>query len=142
MTRLHNLMRTLILTVLAAALPSAAWAQFGGGIGTKYSPYIISTTDHMTELANNVNGGERYFGKYFRLDADLDYTGKTYTVIAANSNSNSNPYFCGNFNGNGHTISGVQLDKTTNSTVSVQVGLFGRTSYNVIENLTLSNSTI
>lgn len=140
MTRLHNLMRTLILIVLAAALPSAAWAQFGGGIGTKYSPYIISTTDHMTELANNVNGGERYFGKYFRLDADLDYTGKTYTVIAANPNSN--PYFCGNFNGNGHTISGVQLDKTTNSTVSVQVGLFGRTSYNVIENLTLSNSTI
>lgn len=84
-------------------LPLAAWAQFGGGSGTQWDPYIIKTTDHMTELANAVNGGNNYLDTYFRLDADLDYTGKTYTIIG-DYDKNDNAAFCGKFDGNGHTI--------------------------------------
>ena len=117
-------------------------AQFGGGDGSQGNPYIISTTEHMTALANNVNGGNDYRYVYFRLDADLDYTGKTYTIIA-DYNINANSWFLGKFNGNGHTISGVTLDRTQNGHNSVNIGLFGTICFDaLIENLTLSASTI
>ncbi len=119
------------------AIATAAQAQFGGGTGASYAPYIISTTDHMTELANYVNGGTSFINKYFRLDADLDYSGKTYTVIGNRYRS-----FDAHFNGNGHTISGVRIDKSAAENASMYVGLFGGSYGGVIENLTLSNSTI
>jgi len=119
------------------AIATTAQAQFGGGTGASYAPYIITTTDHMTELANYVNGGTSFIGKYFRLDADLDYSGKTYTVIGNRYKS-----FDAHFNGNGHTISGVRIDKSAAGDASMYVGLFGGSYGGVIENLTLSNSTI
>ena len=119
-----------------------ARAQFGGGSGSYYDPYIISTTDHMTELANYVNNDNYHFDTYFRLDADLDYTGKTYTIIA-DQEINYTSSFKGYFNGNGHTISGVTLIRTSTPNASLSIGLFGAISNGgTIENLTLSNSTI
>ena len=44
---------SLLLALFAFA--TTAQAQFGGGSGTSVDPYRIRTTDHMTELANNVN---------------------------------------------------------------------------------------
>ena len=130
------------LLLFALLAPTAVWAQFGGGNGSNWNPYIISTTDHLTTLANNVNGGNNYLGVYFRLDADLDYTGKTYTIIA-DYFVNGNNTFRGNFNGDGHTISGVTLDRTSTVGNSSFIALFGRISEGaIIENLTLSNSTI
>lgn len=119
-----------------------AQAQFGGGDGSQNYPYIITTTDHLTELANNVNGGNTFRYNYFRLDADLDFTGKTYTIIADNE-SNGNAKFEGKFDGNDHTISGVTINRTSEVYGSAYVGLFGKICYEAsIENLTLSNSTI
>ena len=69
------------LLLFALLAPTAVWAQFGGGSGTETNPYIISTTDHLDQLAANVNSGMEYENVYFKLMADLDYTGKTYTPI-------------------------------------------------------------
>ena len=113
-----------------------ARAQFGGGSGSYYDPYIISSIAHMTKLANDVKGGENYIGKHFLLDADLDYTGQTYTVIG-----DAYDLFLGSFHGNGHTISGVQIDKSSAGDESIDVGLFGG-MYGDIDNLTLSDSYI
>lgn len=133
---------SLLLALFSMLLPLAAWAQFGGGSGTQWNPYIIKTTDHMTELADAVNGGNNYLDTYFRLDADLDYTGKTYTIIG-DYDKNDNATFCGKFDGNGHTISGVQINRTASAKNSTNIGLFGTIHFSaVIENLTLSASTI
>lgn len=137
-------MKTRILTTILAlfTIATAAQAQFGGGRGREGNPYIISTTDHWTELANNVNGGTYYRDTYFRLDADLDFTGKTFTIIA-DQNVYDDADFDGYFNGNGHTISGVTLNRTSTADNSMYIGLFGRISSRaIVENLTLSNSTI
>ena len=45
--------------------------DFGGGEGTEESPYLISTVDQLAYLAQEVNKGKNYYGKYFRLEADL-----------------------------------------------------------------------
>ncbi|MBR7028345.1 MAG: hypothetical protein IKI05_02920 [Bacteroidaceae bacterium] len=134
--------RATLFALFALLLPSAAWAQYGGGSGSQWDPYIIKTTDHMTALADAVNGGNNYLDTYFRLDADLDYTGKTYTIIG-DYDKNDNAAFCGKFDGNGHTISGVQINRTASAKNSTNIGLFGTILFSVvIENLTLSASTI
>ena len=66
------------------------------GAGTETSPYLISSEADWNYLANKVNNGENYSGKFFRLDADIDVT-----TMVGNSESNS---FRGTFDGNGHTL--------------------------------------
>ena len=149
-TNKKNRLKTLLLLALFGWLaPLAAQAQFGGGSGTAADPFIISTTEHMTELADKVNTGaqmsnsEYYYTRNYRLDADLDYTGKTYTVIGkrvGTQQTTSYRTFTGVFDGNGHTISNVEID----SAGADNQALFGCILLGcTIKNLTLGgNSTI
>ena len=102
------------------------------GSGTEEDPYIIRNTDQMDGLAASVNGGDSKSGQFFRLETDLDYTGKTYTRIGIDGNRP----FSGTFDGNGHTISHVTLNENDNF-----MGLFGYSS-GTVKNLTLDDSSI
>lgn len=79
----------------------------GGGSGTETDPYIIVTTDEMDALAATVNGGDVMSGKHFRLLADLNYSGKTYTPIGTMDSR-----FQGTFDGHGHSISNVVINQS------------------------------
>lgn len=66
-------------------IPASTWAAdkweyptgniknpFGGGKGTKDDPYIISTAQHLANLAHMVTyNGESYSGKYFLMTNDI-----------------------------------------------------------------------
>ena len=78
----------------------------GGGSGTETDPFIIVTTDEMDALAATVNGGDVMSGKHFRLLADLNYSGKTYTPIGTMSSR-----FQGTFDGHGHSINNVVINQ-------------------------------
>ena len=138
--------RSLFLTVVAMAITliasQRAFAQsaFGGGSGTSDDPYIISTTDHMDQLASDVNNGNEYTGKCFRLVSNLDYSEKTYTPIGVSSQSSSSGYnmFCGLFDGNGHSISNVTISRSNQDCI----GLFGViAAWATIKNLTLGDGS-
>ena len=88
---------------------------FSGGSGTETDPYIIATTDDMDALAALVNNGNNYSGKFFLMTADLDYSGKDYTPVG-----NDEYGFKGTFNGDGHTISHVNIQSDL-----IFIGLFG-----------------
>lgn len=76
-------------------------------------------------------------GKYYVLQADLDFDGVAYTPIGTSSDS-----FNGCFDGNGFTISNVSItDSTGVLNTSKYVGLFGVSS-GLILNVTLDNVTI
>ena len=127
--------RTFLLAFLLALLaPAAAWAQsFSGGSGTETAPYLIATTDDMDALASQVNGGNSFSGTYFKMTADLDYTGKGYSIIGNYDNR-----FCGSFNGDGHTISNVTLSGDGEAK-----GIFGAIgSGGMVKNLALDQSSI
>ena len=125
------------LLLFALLAPTAAWAQFGGGSGTREDPYIIRTTSHWLELANNVNNGNGYFREYFRLDADLDFSGISFQPVGTNGfYPNPRQPFVGSFDGNGHTISNVIYNGTSQAS-----GLFGYAQYGIIENLTLGGAS-
>ena len=125
---------------LALLAPLAARAQFGGGSGTQIDPYIILTTDHWLELADNVNNGNQYYLEYFRLDADLDFSGISFQPIGRyGNNGNLSKKFSGHFDGNGHTISNIS---NVTYTASYSSGLFGYVAHGSIKNLTLGGNSI
>ena len=64
--------------------------------GTETDPYLISSVDHWNLLANKVNNGNTFSGKYFRLTNNISVT-----TMVGNSASNS---FSGTFDGDGHTL--------------------------------------
>ncbi|MCD8017489.1 MAG: hypothetical protein LUE97_06820 [Oscillospiraceae bacterium] len=95
------------------------------GTGTRDDPYIISDSDELAYVAQEVNAASEDFqGKYYKLTADLNLNGYTWTPIGT-----SDAPFTGSFDGNGHTISGLYT-----TTASYQ-GLFGYAEDITIENL-------
>ncbi|MBR2240227.1 MAG: MucBP domain-containing protein [Clostridia bacterium] len=90
----------------------------------------IRTTEEFNAIANKVNSGEEnYAGKTLKLINDLDFTGKEIIPIAKTGNFNS--VFRGNFDGNGHKITNVNLD--------YDLCLFGKIENSYIKDLTLKN---
>ncbi len=123
--------------------------DFACGAGTKLSPYIILTAEQLARLSFLVNSSDKaYSGKYFKLGADIllnkgaviDEKG----ALVADSTKlhkwtpigNSSVSFDGNFDGDGHTVSGMFINTT-----STHNGLFGQ-SQGTVQNLTVDNSWV
>ncbi len=128
--------------LLAIATAAQAQTAFGGGSGTEPDPYLIYTTDHLDQLAADVNNGNMYENTYFKLMVNLSYTGKTYTPIGCvffDGTQVVERRFCGVFWGNNHSINNVIINSQDD-----HCGLFGFVGYGgEISNLTLGgNSSI
>ena len=110
--------------------------------------YIITTTIGLNMLAREVNTHYGYDG-YFKLGNDIEYdpndldaNGENYTAIGCTYNSN-NIAFGGTFDGCGHTVSGIRINKTgDNHETDCDQGLFGNVYECTIKNVTLSNADI
>lgn len=109
-----------------------AHAQFNGaGSGTSSDPYRIFNADQLNSVRNFLN----IKNVYFSLEADIDLK----QWIAENNPKQgwqpigTNVPFCGNFNGNGHTISNLEINRPN----SDYVGLFGYVDEGIIENLSI-----
>ena len=117
-----------------------------GRDGSAEHPYIITTTEGLDLLASKVNSGTNYAGKYFELGNDIDYSevpltlddGKSnYTAIGYNYAYNNKSLFSGHFDGKGHTISGIVINKAANCQ-----GLFSGIDGAEVKNLTITDATI
>ena len=105
---------------------------FSGG-GTSSSPYLISSSTALKNLATNVNNGTKYSGKYFAMTTNIDLGGQKFTPIGKYY---SYP-FKGIFDGKGFTISNIKINETSNP-----AGIFGYVEDATISNFTISNGTI
>ena len=110
--------------------------DFACGAGTKLSPYIILTAEQLARLSFVVNSSDKaYSGKYFKLGADILLNKGTVIdekgALVADSTKlhkwtpigNSSVSFDGNFDGDGHAISGMFINTT-----STHNGLFGNSN--------------
>ena len=150
-TKAWSMKMRLALLALAAlawiAVPVSARAEtnvwdgtiasgFAGGDGTQNNPFQIETAAQLAHFAKTVNEGEAYLYKYIVLTADIDLANKEWTPIGNHSN-----LFKGNFNGNNHTVTGMQIRGELD-----RVGLFGECKkFNVdsaIKNITVKDSVI
>lgn len=82
----------------------------------------IKTPEQLAAFADAVNSGNSYAGYTVNLTANIDLAGKAWTPIGA---CNGSAYFQGTFNGNGYTISNLNVDKSTDDYMYSTAGLFG-----------------
>ena len=112
---------------------------FESGKGTKDNPYIIKTAAQLEMFRDSVNlGGKHYDGEFIKLDADITISGVWTPIGNSYRKQSDGPVFRGNFDGDGHTITGLTNEGFTgfacNSENEYVYGLFG-----VVENATIVN---
>ena len=118
----------------------ARYAEYwdGTGMGTIGDPYLIATTADLDQLATRVNEGQDFLDKYFLLVEDLAYDGtaNNYTSIGGTLLHNRYTSFNGTFDGDGHSISGINIQS------GIFRGVFGYLGANGnITRLTVSDCT-
>ena len=105
--------------------------SYAGGEGTKEDPYIISTDLQLAKLANDVNTGSSKVmksGEYFKLTKDIDLKHGIWTPIGSTkcTKGNSDRYFSGIFDGDGHTIRNMHIEWDNETGKEASWGLFTR----------------
>ncbi|MBQ2713501.1 MAG: hypothetical protein IJF22_00845, partial [Clostridia bacterium] len=120
-----------------------AWAGYDSTSGdgsTAAKAFIIKTEAHLRNLANNVNAGTSYTGKYFKLGANITLTKPFRSIGWYSEVLSENRYFNGNLDGQGYTISNLTVNQTTNNNDDY-MGLFGYIySGAVVKNLNVSGT--
>ena len=116
-------------------------AEFAGGTGTEQDPYLIETKAQLNNVRN-------YLSAYFKLAADIEFTESDFAAGGAFYNegagwvpigANANNAFTGVFDGNGHTIRGLQVNISGTSTV--YAGLF-KGNKGTIQNLGMTEGSV
>ena len=134
-------LKSLFAAACCLVFPAGMFAQFSGsGSGTKDDPYRIFNADQLNQVRNFVGKTDVHFS----LEADIDMT----QWIAENNPSQgwlpigggSTSSFSGIFNGNGHTISNLWINRPNPDLFSI--GLFGYCDNADIRDLKLENADI
>ena len=144
---MKNLIKLLIiLSFLIKGIVS--FAQFAGGSGTESDPWLIETTEQLSNVGNYL--GPENWDKCFKLNANIELDVPPwneglgwmpfgyYAGEDPNNSINDLTAFGGSFNGNGYIINGLYINRPGRN----GVGLFGSTSGIRIENLGLTNVSI
>lgn len=129
-----------LLTLAAMFLCSLlTFAQFSGsGSGTENDPYLILNPIHLNQLRNFLNQE----GVYFKMMADVNLTDYLEDESPSQGwqpvGSSSSAAFKGILDGNGKTVSGLWINRSSND----YVGFFGYTSKATVKNLIIVANTI
>ena len=110
---------------------------YSGGSGTVTDPWVISTVDDLQKLAETVNDGESYSGKYFIQDTDLDLMGITWEPIGY---TDGGYYFSGHYDGKNHSISNATSTGKVDVDGQATVGIFGCVFEGSVSNLRVKNA--
>ena len=106
---------------------------------TSEKAYVITSPDGLQLLASEVNGGNKFAGKYFVLGSDIDMSSVSNFTPIGNTAKN---YFSGNFNGQGNTIRHLTITQTGGTLVGLFGYLKGDNPYPVVSDLTLDGANI
>ena len=105
---------------------------FANGSGYETDPYLISTSAQLAYLAQQVNGGTSYEGKYFRQTANFDLAGKKWTPIGNFPNE-----FKGHFDGDNKEVYDLNVDITGS-----YAGLFGNITNGSVKNVRICSGSV
>lgn len=130
------------------------------GSGTSEHPYRIKKQGDLERLASRVNGGETFANTFFIMTEDIRYSyrkewndcflngeesGIVHPPQDVNNHTPIGDYyyaFSGNFDGKGHVISGIRIEKIMIGMIGKCNGLFGNVAGGVISNITFEDACI
>ncbi len=141
------LMTLSVAAITVSAAEPAAWdgttkTAFAGE-GTEASPYLIADAANLAYLAEQVNAGNNYAGKYLKQTADIDLGGKEWTPIGTLTSTTDHKSFSGNYDGAGYEVKGLSI---TTDGGRMENGLFGCVwgvegqTVTTVKNLTVSGA--
>lgn len=138
MKKIAALVCALALMALSLAAATAENVAFAGGTGTRDDPYQIETLEQLQAMAGDLSAS-------YVLTADIDAGSiaawQPIGTLVAIDESGETPdpahAFTGSFDGNGHTISNLNVVGT-----AMFAGLFGTTANAAISNVTFRNLTV
>ena len=125
------LVNLLVLTLLCG---SSVMAQFSGA-GTESDPYLISSDQDLQYLANSVNAGNLFSGKFFLQTADINLVESQIFSdgFVPIGDFYGNKPFSGTYDGGGHSILKMVI------VGSNKVAMFTNLQNGCIKNLNLEN---
>lgn len=138
-------MKKVLSLIISVFITSAMYGQTSvaptSGNGSSTNPYQIASLENLYWLSQTSSVWGSYFIQTTDIDASATSTwdsGKGFSPIGPSQNST----FHGSYDGQGHTITGLTINRTS----TVYVGMFGWIGFNnttsVVENLGLVNSFI
>lgn len=132
-----------LLLTLAACGGNAT--LFSGGSGTESDPYLLSNAKDLQKMADLVNDKENvdtYATAHYKLTADIDLGGKSWSPIGVNDYGYVG--FQGTLDGDGHTVSNFKISYKTPLAGDhvANHGFIGFLNGGAVRNLTISNATI
>ncbi len=140
------LMTLSVAAITVSAAEPAAWdgttkTAFAGE-GTEASPYLIADAANLAYLAEQVNAGNNYAGKYLKQTADIDLGGKEWTPIGTLTSSSDYKAFSGNYDGAGFEVKGLSITtdggRMDNGLFGTVMGVEGQTV--AVKNLTVTGA--
>ena len=106
---------------------------YGNPLGQFESePILIKNAEQLAYLAEQVKGGNSYWGRYFKLSDDINLANKPWTPIGSTSMG-----FSGNFDGNGKRVLGLKVEGDFTC-----AGLFGRVASGSVKNVIVESADI
>ena len=135
---------TFAMPLNALASSGGNWVNYAadgyaGGDGSEGNPYRIATAEQLACLSSTTNNGTNYKDQCFLLTADLDLSAHQWTPIGDASVLH---FFKGNFDGGGHTISGLTIGTSSAPASLGYAGLFGYWDNGSLSNLTLKDASV
>ena len=135
----------MLASMMMIMIPSASAVWDGSsvsasliGSGTEFDPYLISSENDLAFVAKQVNDAVTgYEGEFFKLTVDLDLGNNLWTPIGVAKN-----YFRGTFDGDGHTVSNLNVKTDPENSSAQYGGLFGRVADGFIKNLTIDGAKV
>ncbi len=138
----------MLATMTVSLIPSASAAWDGSsssvslvGTGSEVDPFLISSENDLAYVAKQVNDDtapNSFAGMYLKLTANLDLGNLAWTPIGAIKNR----CFSGTFDGDGYTISGLNVKTGDDGSSTIFGGVFGHVKDGVIKNLTVENAEV
>ncbi len=118
---LRSVMLKKLLVVVTFLLANNLFAQTAtapSGTGTSVDPYLIATLDNLYWITQTSSS----WSKYFKQTADIDASSSsTWAGGGFLPIGNTSTTFTGTYDGNGHTISGLTINRGSTN----YVGMFG-----------------
>lgn len=124
---LRKVISVILCAMLLFSLSVTAFADITEGKGTYDSPYLIKSENDLIAIGEKITSGENCDGMFFRLENNITVT-SSFSPIGTKETP-----FGGNFDGNGKTVSGLNL-------TGDYIGLFAFCDGAVISDLTVSGS--
>lgn len=135
-------LKALVLSGVLMVFAGAAYSQFAGGSGTEADPWQVATAEQLDNVRNYL--GDIHSDKHFIQTSNIDLgvapwnQGAGWVKIGYYDDwFYENHSFCGNYNGDGHVISNLFINRPNDS----YQGLFGYSS-GEISNLGLVNTSV